>query len=150
LFIPDVKGMGFAFRFFLVCGLCLFGQPSFGARYFFAVDEPWLISILNANKEIWTRDGIEAEFEVTGRQKLQVSVTLPPRSYDHDRAWRQTAAAYLRFLHPLIATRVRNYASYSFLKTFDPDFDIIWHVYIGESLYGIGEGRKIKWKKGIY
>lgn len=139
--------MGLAFRVLL---LLFFGHYLYAFSYFMAVEEPWLISILNANREIWTRDGISTEFSIADKKKLLVAVNLPSRIYDHDRNWRSSVIAYLNFLQPLLAKRVESYASQSFLKAFNADFDIIWQIYIGTALYGEGEGREIRWKKGIY
>lgn len=84
------------------------------------------------------------------QKKIKVKLSVPRDIYLRGPQWRKDALAEMKKLSPKIIPVIKEYAPFDYLQLFEPKFDIIWIVYLGQTPYGIFKDGKLRWKRGIH
>jgi len=137
------------FRCWVLLVILIMG-PDLGCVEYFPVQNRWLLIYLNAKRDSFSNDGLQPFFELRKDEKLVITVKVSPHIYEAGRGWRKRVEGYMRKLKPRLVKSVYSYASAEFLSIFDPKFDMMWRVVLGESLYGSMKNGRLEWKGGIY
>jgi hypothetical protein len=129
----------------------LFSAQEAAVKQFYPTDNRWLLTVLNMKSiSDWRKKGYEVQFALSSDEKLTVSVKMDSMIFDFHRNWRELALTYKDELNRKLLPALHKWASDEFLSVFQPDLDLVWNFYLGDTLYGKIERGKITWKRGIY
>ena len=117
---------------------------------FFPASKRWMFTLLNLKANEFTRGGWKVEVKPERNQKFRIQLHVPRDIYLQGPHWRKQALEEMRQLHKGIIPIIKDYAPEDYLQLFEPKFDIIWIVYLGETPYGILKDGKLHWKRGIH
>lgn len=106
--------------------------------------------MLNLKSNELTRGGWKIEIKPRRNQKFLVQLHVPRDIYLQGPQWRKKALEEMGKLYKKIIPIIKEYAPEDYLQLFEPKFDIIWVVYLGETPYGILKDGKLHWKRGIH
>jgi|SaaInl4_135m_RNA_FD_contig_71_220338_length_5739_multi_4_in_0_out_0_5 hypothetical protein len=120
------------------------------AEEFFPSARRWMFTMLNIKSRQWSKNGWKVEVLPTKGKKVQIRLHVPRDLYLQGPKWRKEALSSMKFLSPKIISIIRKYSPREYLQLFDPKFDIIWVVLLGETPYGIYRDGKLLWKRGIH
>ena len=130
--------------------LCLITFSTGVAEEFFPSASRWMFTMLNIKSRQWSRQGWKVEVSPAKAKKIQISLHVPRDLYLQGPKWRKEALSSMKVLSPKIISVIRKYSPREYLQLFDPKFDIIWVVLLGETPYGIYKDGKLLWKRGIH